>query len=730
MPSLTSKSAADGPAAGNGSGLAHSLAVPVREFHVGGMDCASCAAAIERAVSGLEGVRGVRVDVMRGTVRVAREARFGDADLAGAIRSAGYTVRDRLAEAAPRQTGRLVAAVASGLLLGAGLVLGWLDVRVSPVPFLALAVVAGGWYVVPRGLVALRGRALDINFLMTIAAIGAAVIGEWGEAAAAMFLFSVAQLLEGFAMGRARRAIAALMKLAPREAAVRRPGGDRIVPVEEIALEEVILVRPGERVPLDGVVLQGNSAIDQAPITGESMPVEKEPGSEVFAGSINGHGALEVRVTALADDTTLARILHAVEEAQATRAPAQTFVDRFARVYTPAVVVLAVLLAVLPPLVAGADWMTWLYRALALLVIACPCALVISTPVTIVSGLTGAARSGVLIKGGAQLEAAAAISTVAFDKTGTLTEGMPSVTDVVALDGRSENDVLAIAAAVERHSEHPVARAIVRAAAERGLPERDVTGFTALPGKGARAVVDGQGVYLGNLRICAELRTCTTEAHDLMARLEEQGRTAILVTTPEAAIGVLALADRVRAGAAGGIAQLRQAGIDRVLMLTGDNLAVAKVVAGGLGLDEIHAGLLPDEKRVVVTRLRTQGRRVAVVGDGINDAPALAASDLGIAMGAAGTHVALETADVVLMGDDLGQVTGTIRRARTTVRIIKQNIAFSLAIKAVFLALAVVGQATLWMAVAADTGASLAVIANGLRALRQPGAPAGQGLAS
>jgi Cd2+/Zn2+-exporting ATPase len=717
MPSLTSKNGSDRPEA-----LTHSAAVPLREFQVGGMDCASCAVAIERAVRDLEGVQAVQVDVMRGTVRVARDVGFDDGDLTRAIQGAGYTVRGPSPDGMRRQPGRLVAVVTSGLLLGVGLVLQWTGSPIPAVPLLAVAVVAGGWYVVPRGLAALKSRALDINFLMTIAAVGAAVIGQWGEAAAAMFLFAVAQLLEGFAMGRARRAIAALMELAPREAIVRRAGGDEVVPVGTIGIGEVILVRPGDRVPLDGIVIRGASALDQAPITGESMPVEKEQGSEVFAGSINGHGALEVRVTSVADDTTLAKILHAVEEAQASRAPSQTFVDRFARIYTPAVVGLALLLAVLPPLIAGADWQTWIYRALALLVIACPCALVISTPVTIVSGLTGAARDGVLIKGGAQLEAAADISTVVFDKTGTLTEGVPAVMGITPFDGRSEEEVLALAAAVERHSEHPVARAIVRAAIERGLSIPDVDGFTALPGRGARATVGTTLLYLGNMRICADLGTCSPAVHAVIEGVEQTGHTAILVTTSQAAIGVMAIADRLRDSARSAVAGLRRAGIDRVLMLTGDNEAVARSTARDLGLDEIRAGLLPDEKRAVVAALRQEGRRVAVVGDGINDAPALAAADVGIAMGAAGTHVALETADVVLMGDDLGHVTGIIQRARATVRIIKQNIAFSLVIKAVFLMLAVIGQATLWMAVAADTGASLAVIANGLRALGRPGA--------
>ncbi|HEX9164517.1 MAG TPA: cation transporter, partial [Gemmatimonadales bacterium] len=327
--------------------LAHSAATPVRQFQVGGMDCASCAAAIERAVIDLDGVRGVQVDVMKGTVRVARDAAFGDADLAGAIRKAGYQVRERAAETESRPIGRLVAAVVSGVLLAVGLAIGWAGSPVSPVPFLVLGTVAGGWYVAPRGWKALRARSLDINFLMTLAAVGAGIIGEWGEAAAAMFLFAVAQLLEGHAMGRARRAIAALMKLAPREATVRRDGQEQLVPVETVAVGEHIVVRPGERLPLDGIVVQGHSALDQSPITGESVPVDKEPGSEVFAGSINGHGGLEVRVTSHAEDTTLARIMHAVEEAQASRAPSQSFVDRFARVYTPAVVALAALVAVL-----------------------------------------------------------------------------------------------------------------------------------------------------------------------------------------------------------------------------------------------------------------------------------------------------------------------------------------------------------------------------------------------
>jgi Cd2+/Zn2+-exporting ATPase len=692
----------------------------MREFRVGGMDCASCGTAIERAVEGLEGVGRVQVDVMKGTVRIARAASHGDGDVVRAIQAAGYSVRDASVTGAPRQMGRLVAAGLSGSLLGAGLLVGWLGGPVPPVPFLAGSVVAGGWYVVPKGLRGLRGGSLDINFLMTIAAIGAAVIGEWSEAAAAMFLFSVAQLLEGWAMGRARRAISALMQLTPQQATVHRDGRDIVVPVGSIVPGEVMVVRPGERIPLDGIVRTGASALDQSPITGESMPVDKGAGDEVWAGSINSYGGLEVEVTHGFRDTTLSRILHAVEEAQASRAPSQTFVDRFARIYTPAVVALAVLVAVLPPLLAGADGPTWLYRALALLVIACPCALVISTPVTIVSGLTGAARAGVLIKGGAQLEAAGAVTAVLLDKTGTLTEGRPVVTEVIALDGVAQDEVLRLAAALERHSEHPVARAIVQAARQRGLATPPVADFVALPGRGARAIVEGRELHIGNTRICADLGTCHPLVHDTMSRLEAGGRTAVLVTTGTAALGVLAIADRARSGAGDSIAALREAGVRRVEMLTGDSEPVATAIGGVLGLDRIRWGLLPSDKQAAVRELRSAGERVAVVGDGVNDAPALAAADVGIAMGAAGTHVALETADIVLMGDDLHQVAATIRRSRRTGRIIRQNIAFSLAIKAAFLALAVMGQATLWMAVAADMGASLAVIANGLRAMTNP----------
>jgi Zn2+/Cd2+-exporting ATPase len=686
------------------------------------MDCPSCAEGITRGLTRLAGVREVQVDVLKGEVRVRVEpGGAAPADLVAAIERAGHPVRQDHTALSARPRGPFVAALLSGLALAAGLGLGWAGLA-TPVANAALAVamVAGGWYVLPRGLRAVRNRALDMHALMSIAAIGAVVVGEWAEAAAALFLFAVARLLEEWAVGRARGAIAALMDLTPAEATLVTLEGDTVVPVTAVAVGRRIRIRPGERVPLDGSIVAGHSVMDESPITGESMPVEKGPGDAVFAGAINRHGGLEVRTTAPAADTTLARILHRVEEAQAARAPVQTQVERFARVYTPVVVGLAALVALVPPLLGAGGWVDWLTRALTLLVIACPCALVISTPVTIVSALTGAARSGALLKGGAQLESLARITVAAFDKTGTITEGRPAVTDVVPADGKSELEVLRLAASVERYSEHPVARAVVQAALARDLPLAGATGFIALPGRGARAVVEGAELQVGNRRLCDESGTCRDVVHALMERMESEGKTPILLSAGRTPLGVLGVADRIRPGADQAVKALRQAGIGRIVMLTGDRARVAEPVGALVGVDEVRAGLLPEEKYQAVLELESDGAQVMVVGDGVNDAPALAAATVGVAMGVAGTHVALETADVALMGDDLSLLAPMIRRARATLAIVRQNIAVAVGLKALFLVLAAAGRATLWMAVAADMGASLLVIANGLRALRRP----------
>ena len=702
------------------------------------MDCASCATTVEAALRRIEGVEDVRVDVVGGRVRVDyAEGTVARGDLTGAIHRVGYRVeqdderqiRDRPAtpaDAAPPwralrdRHGRLVMAVVGGVALGMAL---GVDVLGAEQPWvattlLALATIAGGWYVVPRGLRAARTGTLDMNFLMSVAAAGAWAIGEATEAAATLFLFAVAELLESRSMDRARNAIRALMDLSPAEATVERNGHEERVPVDAVAVGEAVLVRPGERIAVDGEVIAGASAVNQAPITGESIPVDKIVGDAVFAGSLNGHGVLRVRTTKPASDTTLARVIHAVAEAQASRAPSQTFVDRFARVYTPVVVGIALVIAVAPPLVGFGDWNTWLYRALTMLVVACPCALVISTPVTIVSGLAGAARAGVLIKGGLHLENAGRVTTVAFDKTGTLTRGIPAVTDLRPLGVVTEPELVRVTAAVERHSEHPIARAIQAYARDGAIEAYPSTDFQALTGWGARATVQGQVVYAGNERLAESIGAVTPAVTGELRRLEREGKTAVIVARSGEPLGIVAVADRVRPEAREAVAALHRAGVRRTVMLTGDNQGAARAIAKHLGLTEYHAQLLPEDKVRVIRQLEAGGQAVAFVGDGVNDAPALAAATVGVAMGAAGTDVALETADVALMADDLFKLSLTLRLAHKTLRLLRQNIWFSIAIKAAFLVLAAAGVATLWMAVAADMGASLLVVANGLRALR------------
>lgn len=690
-------------------------------FQISEMDCAEEVRQIEDRLGRLPGVTGLQFDLV--SRRLIVDGSITAAEVQRAIGELGMNAR--VEGEGPRRLsvwqrhGRLVMASLSGALLLLGLGVGWsgLSDAVS-IPLLALSTVAGAWYVAPRAWRSVRHGALDMHFLMMIAAVGAVVIREWSEAASVVFLFSVAQVLEGHSMDRARHAIRALMELAPTEATVQRDGREATVPVDQVEIGEVIIIRPGQKIPLDGHVDEGRSAVNQAPITGESMPVDKEPGDDVFAGSINEQGLLRIRVTKRPQDTTLARIIHAIEEAQASRAPAQSLVDRFARVYTPLVVALAITVFIIPPLLGVGLWETWFYRALTLLVVACPCALVISTPVSLVSGLTGAARQGILIKGGLHLETLGKISLVAFDKTGTLTEGQPTVTDVIPVEPESQQSVLRLAAALEHGSTHPIARAVLAYADQQGVEPPAATEFSELTGRGVEAFVEGRRLAVGNERLCRE-RGADGRLAEVLRPLEQQGKTAVTLLEGDKPLGVIAVADRPRSEAEEAIQMLRAAGIRKIIMLTGDNEATARAVAGALHLDDFHAELLPDDKVAVVREHESRGERVAVVGDGVNDAPALAAASVGIAMGAAGTDTALETADVALMTDTLTKLPLGVRMSRKTLWIIKQNITFSIAIKVVFVILAVGGWATLWMAVAADMGASLAVIANGLRALRK-----------
>lgn len=709
-----------------------------------GMDCAEEVAVLKREVGPVVGgEERLAFDILRGrmTVRVPP-----DGSVEGVVNAVARTgmraeiwTEDRSVvteQAFWRRNARTVATVASGGLTLAAFVIHVLTVgdvagalgaeglsNAHDVPPLAqflygLAVVAGGWFIAPKAWLAARRLRPDMNFLMTVAVIGAIAIGEWFEAATVAFLFALALTLESWSIGRARRAVAALMDLAPPIARVKnRDGGYQEVTPADVPVGSWVLVRPGEKIPLDGVVRQGRSAVNQAPITGESVPVEKELGSVVFAGTINGDGAIEVESTKAADDTTLAHIIRLVSEAQSRRAPAEQWVERFARIYTPSILLLAVLVFLVPPLAFGGAWIPWLYRALVLLVIGCPCALVISTPVTIVAALTAAARNGVLIKGGLFVEAPARLRAIALDKTGTLTIGHPAVTDVIALDGHAPEYVLQRAVSMEAYSDHPIARAIVAHGAASGVQAKPVEDFQSLQGRGATARVDGKTYWLGSHRYLEERRQDTPEIHERLNLLAQAGHTVVALGDATHVCGFITVADPLRPDAARTVRALRDAGIDHIVMLTGDNQGTAATIARRTKVDDVRAELLPADKVRAVEELVATYGSVAMVGDGVNDAPAMARASLGIAMGAAGSDAAIETADIALMSDDLAKLPWLIRHSRRALHIIRQNIALSLGVKALFVFLTFAGQASLWAAIAADMGVSLLVIFNALRLL-------------
>lgn len=582
------------------------------------------------------------------------------------------------------------------------------------------SMVVGGYNLFWQGLKNLSRLEFDMKTLMTVAVIGAAIIGEWGEGAVVVILFAISEALETFSMENARRSIRSLIDTAPKEALVKRNGKEIILPIDQIEINDHIIVKPGEKLALDGVVVTGLSAVNQATITGESVPVTKQEKDEVYAGTLNEEGVLEIRVTRHAEDTTLAKIIHLVEEAQEERAPAQQFVDRFAKYYTPAIMVFALLVAIVPPVFLAAEWSQWIYLGLATLVVGCPCALVISTPVAIVTAISNSARNGVLIKGGLYLEQAGTVNAIAFDKTGTLTRGVPAVTDVVPLNS-TEEEIMSIACAVEKHSQHPLARAIVRKAEETGnLQDHEVSEAASLTGKGMKAEVNGKTVFAASPSYVSDTypQLINKELNDKTIQLQEQGKTVVLVGSEERLFGIIALQDEVRKQAAHVLRQLNTAGIKRTIMLTGDNPATAAAIGKTAGVTDIRAGLLPEEKLAEINRLKRGGVRVAMVGDGMNDAPALAAADLGIAMGTIGTDAALETADAALMGDDLKKLPYLIKLSRLTLKIIKQNIIFSLALKALALMLVPFGVLTLWIAIFADMGATLLVTLNSLRLMK------------
>ena len=689
-------------------------------FRVEGMDCNEEVVILERRLKPLAGMEAVSADVIRQRLHVKYDAaKLTTSAMVDAVGETG--MRMWLEHEEPRASAadvqwrmRLMAVSGIGLVAGAAAAF---QFRWAGIALLAASAVAGAVYPARRAATALRSRTIDINVLMIIAVAGAMILRDWVEAASVVFLFSVAQWLEVRTLERARQAIRALLDLSPRQALVVRGGVELLLAVDDIQIAEHVIVRPGEKIAVDGIVVGGSSDVNEAPITGESLPVAKQPGDEVFAGAINGRGALELRVTRIGRDTRLAHVIQLVEEAQGRRAPVQSFVDRFARIYTPVVIALAAAIAIVPPLIYGADEPTWLYRALVLLVIACPCALVISTPVSIVSALSAAARHGVLIKGGAHLERLAAARVVAFDKTGTLTSGLLSVQGVHPVGVASAAEVLRLAAAVEARSEHPIAQAITRHAVEMGITAPSATGFAAVPGRGAHAGVASREVTVGNRALFDERGIALPP--DFLARLPARSgaATLVFVAVDGMMVGAVAVADTTRPSAREAIDLLRSNGVEHVVMLTGDHPASAAQAAAVVGVDETRAGLLPNEKYAAIEALRARGP-VIMVGDGINDAPALAAADVGIAMGAAASDAALETADVALLSAELLKLPYAIRLARATVRNVRTNVVLSLVLKAAFLVLAIAGSATLWMAVLADTGATVIVVANALRLLR------------
>jgi Cd2+/Zn2+-exporting ATPase len=699
-------------------------------LHVAGVDCPEEVAVIKRALEPLQGVSDVRVNILSGKTTITHDELVTPELLIDGIAKAGLKAAREAARKepadAPARKRRLISVGISGLLMATGLLVHWLELG-PEWPHIALfvgAILTGGWFIFPKAGAAACRLAPDMNLLMGVAVVGAAAIGQWSEAAAVTFLFGLSELLEAFSVQRARRAIESLMELAPETALVKRGDGFKELSVEQVEVGDVIAVKSGMRVPLDGEIISGSSSINQAPITGESMPVEKKPGDEVFAGTINGEGSLEIRTTRRYTETTIAKIIHLVEEAQAQKAPSQRFVDVFAKYYTPSVMALALLVLFVPPLLFHGLWLTWIYRALVLLVIACPCALVISTPVSIVSGLTAMARRGVLIKGGAFLEAIGKLRALALDKTGTITEGKPRVTKVIPVNSNPVEEIARVAAAIDTHSEHPLAQAVVDYAQKQRIDFGRSENYKAQSGRGATATIENHQYFVGNHRLAHELAVCSKELEGLLAKIEEQAQSVVVVGhMPHSGckgevLGVLAVGDAVRSNAKVAINSLRSGGVGKIVMLSGDNQRTVDAIAKEAGIDEAEGELLPDQKIDRVKALMKRERFVGMVGDGVNDAPAMAAATVGIAMGAAGTDTAIETADIALMKDDLGKIAQAVTLGRRTVRVIQANIVFALTVKALFLGLALFGYTSLWLAIAADTGATLVVIANALRLLK------------
>ncbi len=693
-----------------------------KTYRVQGLTCTNCAAKFEQNVKALPGVKEAKVNFGAAKLTVWGEATIEELEQAGAFeRLKIREERERITRREPfwkkKENWNILA---SAVLLLIGIAADAADGGILAVAMYLAVIVIGGYSLFSTGLRNLARLQFDMNTLMTIAILGAAAIGEWQEGAVVVILFAISEALERYSMDQARRSIASLMEMAPAEAIIRRGAEEMTVPVEDVRVGDVMIVRPGGKIALDGVVVNGASTVNEAAITGESMPSEKTVGDSVFAGTLNGEGFLEVKVTKRTDETTLAKMIDLIEEAQAERAPSQAFIDRFARYYTPFIIIFALFIAIVPPLWMGGAWLDWVYRGLAVLVIGCPCALVISTPVAIVTAIGNAARRGVLIKGGVYLEQIGRLRAVAFDKTGTLTKGKPAVTDIIVYAGKRER-LLAVAAAIEKRSQHPLASAVVRQAKEEGVSFLDVPvdEFQSLTGQGVKAVVGNETYYIGSPSLFVDmLGRLPDEVEQRIAAFRQEGKTVMAIGTASRLLGLIAAADQLRSSASDTIKAMQRLGVKEVAMVTGDHEQTAQAIGRQAGVSDIRAGLLPEQKLAAIRELKQRYGMTAMVGDGVNDAPALAAADVGVAMGGAGTDTALETADVVLMADDLRQLPYTIRLGSWTLAIIKQNIAFALGLKVLALIAAVPGWLTLWLAVFADMGATLLVTLNSMRLLR------------
>ncbi|WP_318617891.1 heavy metal translocating P-type ATPase [Sporosarcina sp. YIM B06819] len=692
------------------------------EYRLENLTCASCAMKFENNVKKLPAVEEAQVNFGASKLSFSGSATIEELDAAGAFD--GIKV-------VPLQTKRVeakipflkrkenIVTILSLLFLTAGMFVSFRYAETHPlaISLFAIAIVVGGTGIFKTGLKNLVRFEFDMKTLMTIAIIGAAIIGEWREGAVVVFLFAVSEALEAYSMNKARQSIRQLMDIAPPTAIVKRGAQLIELPTEDIVIGDILIIKPGQKIAMDGRVLTGSSTVNQAAITGESVPVLKTADDEVFAGTMNEEGALEVTVTKLVGDTTIAKIIHLVEEAQAEKAPSQKFVDKFAKYYTPAIIVLAILIAIVPPLFGG-DWNTWIYQGLAVLVVGCPCALVVSTPVAIVTAIGNAARQGVLIKGGVHLEETGRLDAIAFDKTGTLTKGYPEVTDFIVNEGVEKGRLLSSIAAVESMSQHPLAKAIVNYARNNGAETVEVINFQSVTGKGAYAEINGVITSIGSIDWAQELSSLPEAMLQQAASLQREGKSVMAIVTGTAFSGLLAVADPIRVESQAVLEKLKAIGIRHTVMLTGDHQTTAQAIADKLGVEDVRAGLMPEDKLTAIKQLSEQYGRVAMVGDGINDAPALAAASIGIAMGGAGTDAALETADIALMADDLGKLPYTMKLSRKTLRIIKENIMFALGLKIVALLLIIPGWLTLWIAIFADMGATLLVVLNSLRLLR------------